>query len=163
MNADRPFLTANANDQLAIELAALRRRIEQLESRAVTASARGTYTPTYLGGTTPGVTTYAYQVGSWQRVGAWIQVVAALSWTAATGTGQALISLPFPSANITNLTQSLTIYTIGVTFAASGVQVAISPNTSVCVLNSPTSNGGSSLIQVEAAGTIFVSGSYLAQ
>jgi hypothetical protein len=123
----------------------------------------GTYVPTYLGGTTPGVTTYAYQVGSWQRVGAWIQVVAALSWTAATGTGQALISLPFPSANITNFTQPLTIYTIGVTFAASGVQVAISPNTSVCVLNSPTSNGGSSLIQVEAAGTIFVGGSYLAQ
>ncbi len=123
----------------------------------------GTYVPTYLGGTTPGVTTYTYQVGSWQRVGNWIQVVAALSWTAATGTGQALISLPFPSANITNFTQPLAIYTIGVTFAASGVQVAISPNTSVCVLNSPTSNGGSSLIQVEAAGTIFVGGSYLAQ
>ena len=123
----------------------------------------GTYVPTYLGGTTPGVTTYTYQVGSWQRVGNWIQVVAALSWTAATGTGQALISLPFPSANITNFTQPLAIYTIGVTFAASGVQVAISPNTSVCVLNSPTSNGGSSLIQVEAAGTIFVGGSYHAQ
>ena len=149
-------------------LTQLIRRISALEAQMrrpaaeLPARSTGTYVPTYLGGTTPGVTTYAYQVGSWQRVGAWIQVVAALSWTAATGTGQALISLPFPSANITYLTQSLTIYTIGVTFAASGVQVAISPNTSVCVLNSPTSNGGSSLIQVEAAGMIFVSGSYLA-
>lgn len=122
----------------------------------------GTYVPTYLGGTIAGITTYTFQTGSWQRVGNWIQVVAALSWTAATGTGQALISLPFPSANITNFTQPLAIYTIGVTFAASGVQAGIPPNTSVCVLNSPTSNGGSSLIQVEAAGTIFVSGSYLA-
>ena len=163
MNADRPFLTANANDQLAIELAALRRRIEQLESRAVTASARGTYTPTYLGGTTPGVTTYAYQVGEWQRVGAWIQIAAALSWTAATGTGIAVVSLPFAAASTANLTQSMSVYSIGVTFAASGIQAAISPGSSGIVLNSPTSNGGSSLIQVEAAGMIFVSGSYLAQ
>ena len=150
-------------------LTQLIRRISALEAQMrrpaaeLPARSTGTYVPTYLGGTTPGVTTYAYQVGSWQRVGNWIQVVAALSWTAATGTGQALISLPFPSANITNFTQPLAIYTIGVTFAASGVQAAIIPNTSVGVLNSPTSNGGSSLIQVEAAGTIFVGGSYLAQ
>lgn len=150
-------------------LAEVIRRVAALEEKLRRPQAEqpisqsGTYTPTYLGGTIAGITTYTFQTGSWQRVGNWIQVVAALSWTAATGTGQALISLPFPSANITNFTQPLAIYTIGVTFAASGVQVAISPNTSACVLNSPTSNGGSSLIQVEAAGTIFVGGSYLAQ
>ena len=66
-------------------LTQLIRRISALEAQMrrpaaeLPARSTGTYVPTYLGGTTPGVTTYAYQVGSWQRVGAWIQGTASPS------------------------------------------------------------------------------------
>jgi len=57
--------------------------------------ASGVYTPTYLGLTTPGVTTYTTQLGSWTRNGRMVTVTVFLNWSAATGTGIAIISLPF--------------------------------------------------------------------
>lgn len=62
--------------------------------------ASGEYTPTYLGRTTPGATTYTTQLGAWTRNGRLLTVTVFLNWSAATGTGIALISLPFaPSYN----------------------------------------------------------------
>jgi hypothetical protein len=54
-----------------------------------------TYTPTVVGGTTAGTTTYSSQIGQYARIGnlviAWFQIVI----TGATGTGNANFSLPF--------------------------------------------------------------------
>ena len=69
MNADKPFLTATTSDQLAMELAALRRRIEQLEGREQSVSQSGTWVPTLFGATTAGTFTYASTGAQWSRQG----------------------------------------------------------------------------------------------
>lgn len=124
-------------------------------------AATQTYTPTYLGGTTPGTTTYSIQVGRYRMLAdnlCW--VYGRVDWTAATGTGIVRVSLPFTARNIANFLQTFSGYIIGVTFAASGILFAVSPNDNAVVLNSPTSNGGSSLVAIEAAGTIVFEGVY---
>src|SRR5262245_48178750 len=54
-----------------------------------------TWTVTYVGGTTAGVTTYSLQDGKYIRIGSLVIFTGAVVWTAATGTGDARISLPF--------------------------------------------------------------------
>ncbi len=63
--------------------------------KADVAGVTTTYTPTYLGLSTPGVTTYTTQIGSYMQIGRLVIVSAFLNWSAATGTGVAAISLPF--------------------------------------------------------------------
>jgi hypothetical protein len=56
----------------------------------------GTWTPTYLGLTTAGTTTYGVNKGTYVRVGRLVTVTGVMTWTAATGTGQAALGgLPF--------------------------------------------------------------------
>lgn len=62
----------------------------------------GTWTPTLVGGTTPGTTTYASQNGYYVRVGNMVTCYARIVITGATGTGQARVSLPFTVKNQTN-------------------------------------------------------------
>ena len=54
-----------------------------------------TYTPTYTGLSTAGVTTYTTQIGYFMQIGKMVIVSVFLNWSAATGTGIALVSLPF--------------------------------------------------------------------
>lgn len=70
------------------------RRLKQTEVKEQP-GITGIYTPTYLGLTTPGVTTYTTQVGRYMRIGQLVIVSVFLNWSAATGTGIAIISLPF--------------------------------------------------------------------
>lgn len=58
-----------------------------------------TYAPDYYGATTAGATTYTTQTGSYVRIGSVVHVWGYLVWTAATGTGNARISLPFTAAS----------------------------------------------------------------
>lgn len=69
-------------------------RLAQTETKEVP-GITGTYTPTYLGLATPGATTYTTQVGRYMRIGQLVIVSVFLNWSAATGTGVAVISLPF--------------------------------------------------------------------
>jgi hypothetical protein len=56
----------------------------------------GTWTPTYLGLTTAGTTTYGVNKGTYVRVGRLVTVTGVMTWTAATGTGGAALGgLPF--------------------------------------------------------------------
>ncbi len=61
------------------------------------------YTPTLLGATTSGTTTYTSQVGYWMQVGNIVVVQFKIVITAATGTGTIVISLPVTSKNVTSL------------------------------------------------------------
>jgi len=69
-------------------------RLQQTEVKEIP-GITGTYTPTYLGSSTPGVTTYTTQVGRYIKIGQLVIASVFLNWSAATGTGTALISLPF--------------------------------------------------------------------
>lgn len=112
------------------------------------------YTPTYEGGTTAGVTTYSVQVGTWARIGKMVIAWGGVTWTAATGTGNAQVSLPFASAAAAANVFSGSIRNQNVTFANGSVQAQISAGASFFFMNSPATNAAGTNVAVEAAGTI---------
>lgn len=116
--------------------------------------AQGTYSPTYLGGTTAGATTYTLQQGAWTRIGNVVIVTGTVIWTAATGTGNAQVSLPLTSVNVANQNYSGGLRTINVTFANSTPQIQIVPNTNFFIMLSPLTNAASTNVAMEAAGNI---------
>lgn len=120
----------------------------------------GTYVPTYVGGTTAGVTTYVTQIGHWTRIGRLLFYQGRLEWSAATGTGNAQFSLPFTAVNTANLFCSGSIDNTNVTFANGTPQVLIQPNTAFFLLRSPITNAASAVVQIEAAGIVNFSGFY---
>jgi hypothetical protein len=144
------------------------RRLEQTQvverpgaSGQDTFSATGTYTPTYEGSTTPGVTTYTTQQGAWMRLGNVVIATGTVVWSAATGTGTAQISLPFTAANVANQNYSGSVRTVNVTFANSTPQVLMTSNTAFFSLQSPLTNAASTAVAMEAAGNIVFTIVYL--
>ena len=112
---------------------------------------KSTYTPTYLGGTTAGVTTYTFQNAAWTRKGNEITVRGQVVWTAATGTGNAQISLPF-APGTGNFAGSL--YLSGVTFANSAPELLTSAGNTFFTMGSPLTNAAPTIVAIEAAGNI---------
>lgn len=134
--------------------------LARLLARPFIIYAKGTYAPTYLGGTTAGTTTYAAdgQVGHYTRIGRLVFFYGRVQWTAATGTGNAQISLPFTPTNVTNLGGSVAIDTNTVTFANSAPQGLLQANAAFFLMRSPLTNAGSAVVQMEAAGIVNFSG-----
>lgn len=78
-------------------------------------ASEGTFTPTVLGATTAGVTTYTKQAGTYQRIGSWVHFQLDVRWSAATGTGQLIIDgLPFAAAT-TPASQAFNTAVLGTT------------------------------------------------
>jgi hypothetical protein len=133
--------------------------VREMVQRATT-----TWTPAYAGQTTPGTTTYATRTGLYERIGTLVHFTLYAGWSAATGTGNALITgLPFPARNVTNVFYAMSIWYTGITFAAgAGLQGLIRPNTSQIELwYNPASNAATAQIAVEAAGDIAITGVYM--
>ncbi len=120
----------------------------------------GTYVPTYVGGTTAGVTTYTTQQGAWWRIGPLVFVSGTLTWSAATGTGNARISLPFTCVNTANQNFGGSLFISSVTFANSTPQILIGPGLAYFIMTSPLTNAGNTTVAVEAAGTVAFSAFY---
>jgi hypothetical protein len=139
-----------ADQRLARRIAAL------LPGLRFVQQTQGTYTPTYLG-TTPGVTTYSTQQGGWTRWGNLVFVTGTIVWTAATGTGNAQISLPFAAAATANQNYSGSVRNTTVTFANSTPQILLASAGSVFLLQSPLTNAASTNVAIEAAGNIVFS------
>lgn len=134
------------------------RRLAALEARLAATEATEksgrlvSWTPTYYGFTTGGVTTYTTQTGTYIRIGNLVVATGYLAWTAATGTGNALIGLPFTAANVANIRYGAMIFPDSVTYGGTGVGGYILPNTNYIILGSPQNNAGSLAVNVEAAG-----------
>lgn len=112
------------------------------------------YTPTYLGGTTPGSTTYTTQQGWYFQTGKIIFVTGLVVWTAATGTGNAQVSLPFaPSASVA-FRASGSCRLVSVTFANSSPQIILAASAANFTMDSPLTNAAPTTVQIEAAGNI---------
>lgn len=145
------------------ELEGLLRRLRALEARAGRTEVRespkyetGTYTPTYEGGTTPGVTTYSAQTGRYTRTGDFVTVWGTVIWTAASGTGNAQISLPFSAT----ATTAGALRVQNLTFANGSVQAQVASGTSFILIHSPATNAAGTNVAVEAAGTVIFEISY---
>ena len=119
---------------------------------------QGTDTPTYLGATTAGATTYTTQDGFWRKIGNIVFFNGRVIWTAASGTGAAIVSLPATSENTAGKRYTVVISPVNVTFANGAVVANIAPNVAFFSMNSPATNAGGTAIAVEAAGDILFAG-----
>lgn len=136
----------------------MRQRLGRTESTPRLLYLEGTYTPTYLGATTAGVTTYTVQAGFYTQIGRVVFFNGRVVWTAATGTGAAIVSLPFTSDPTTNMRYGVMLRVNGVTFANGSVEGNIQPNVAFFSMESPLTNAAPTAINVEAAGDVIFSG-----
>jgi len=145
------------NDELMRKLKTFNRRIGRAEAKppgSGSISAVTAYTPTYLGGTTPGVTTYTVQVGRYIQIGNLIVAMATVGWSAATGTGTARFSLPLAASSTANLNSAVAIEISNVTFAAGTPVAFVAPGNNYMTLISPATNAAGTAVAIEAAGSI---------
>lgn len=118
------------------------------------------WTPTYYGSVTAGVTTHTAQVGLYTRVGDTVFVWGVVGWSAATGTGNARIGLPFTVANLSGFGVPVTLRFNATTYGGDSFQGLAAANTAYFELESVTTNAAPTKIAVEAAGSIIFSLSY---
>lgn len=121
-------------------------------------SIASTYTPTYLGGTTPGATTYTTQAGFYFRIFDIVFFHVRVTWTAATGTGNAQVSIPFTAVNTANMEYVVGVWSSGLTFANGNVVGRILENQNFFTFQSLLTNAGPGASAVEAAGDVIASG-----
>lgn len=76
-------------------------------SNTLTIYEEGTFTPTLVGHSVAGTTTYTAQVGRYVRIGNWVWIQYAIGISAATGTGVADFTMPFTSANTVIIASSM--------------------------------------------------------
>jgi hypothetical protein len=117
----------------------------------------GTWTPTVVGGTTGGTTTYNTQQGYYTRVGNLIYVEGFIIITAATGTGNAVFSLPFTVKNLSNYNPlgSFTSASTSWSWTGSGTQLNLlpQPNTTTALVSSLKSDGATDLAMTNGSAT----------
>jgi hypothetical protein len=89
----------------------------------------GSFTPSVIGTTTPGVGTYSVQLGRFTRIGNMVHFSIDLAWSAHTGTGDiAMAGLPYASTGTLN--HAVTIRNNGLTGTSGSVFEAIVPQAS---------------------------------
>lgn len=131
----------------------LERAVAKLLARSFIYYAKGTYTPTYFGATTAGVTTYTTQQGEYTRIGRVVIAQAEIVWTNATGTGVIRLGgLPYTSA--TGMKFAFAQQISSVTFANGSVEGLLQGAQVVAQLFSPASNVATTELAIEVAGTI---------
>jgi hypothetical protein len=115
-------------------------------------SQAGTWTPTATGQTTTGTTTYTAQNGYYTQFGKMIWVVGFVSWTAQTGTGNLILSLPFQSANLTNVQTLGPVVTNGypLNLTSASMCVQIIGNTATANISQNLSSAAPSLLAVSS-------------
>lgn len=139
------------------EITGILRRLSAIEQRLgrlvgeSTAYSFGTYSPTYLGGTTAGVTTYSFQNAAWTQIGKVLMARGQVVWTASTGTGNAQIGLP---TAVSGGNHTGALYLNSVTFAAGAPELLAISGNSFFTMGSPASNAVPTVVQMEAAGNI---------
>lgn len=134
-------------------------RLERLE-RVDRAGSPLAYTPTYQGGTTAGVTTYSTQEGTYLTVGRLVIAIINLTWSAATGTGEARISLPLTIASDVALYSGFARYS-AVTWTGGAPQIVLNAGNLHLRMQGVSSDAGATITVIEAAGAAAITAVYL--
>lgn len=109
------------------------------------------YTPTYLGASTAGTTTYTTQEGYYYRIGDIIFAQLNLTWTNATGTGFVRLGgLPYAASR----TIAFPAWVNNLTFANGSIQGLLQAGNALAQLYSPASNVANTELTMEVAGSI---------
>lgn len=119
----------------------------------------GSWTPTYLGRTTAGTTSYVARSGSYTKVGPLVFVQGVVIWNSATGTGQAAIGgLPFTP----NVDAPISLSYSNVTFGSGkqGILYIIGAESRIGLYASDPAGGPNASVAVELDGDLRFSGVY---
>lgn len=120
--------------------------------------AENTFTPTVSGSTSAGVGSYSVREGSYYRIGKMVHFSLQLSWTGHTGTGDLRIgNLPFTAADKTTASP----YNYQLTFSNDYVVAYLETPNNYLILYDVLNGAFGSTIQMDAAATVSVSGTYL--
>lgn len=137
---------------IADDITDIRRTLDQVSTGVVLHT--GTYSPTYTGATSAGVTTYSAQQGYYWRIGSIVFVTGLVAWTAVTGTGNAQISLPITPSSTFGFRASGSLRITSVTFTTTTPELILDPTAAQFTMESPVSNAAGNILQMEAAGNI---------
>lgn len=122
----------------------------------------GTFTPTIIGTGTAGTGTYTKQIGRYQKIGNRVYFAINLSWTGHTGTTNMFVaSLPFTCSN-TGAVWPCSVIPDGIAMTAGYYMTAyVENNTSqIPLLQVATGSSANSLVPIDTAGAIYISGHY---
>lgn len=126
----------------------------------------GTFLPTVIGGTTPGVGTYVTQQGAYTKIGNVVTLSATISISAHTGTGTLqLANLPFVAKNQAGLNQAVTLSFLNNLALTAGniAQANILPNTTIiAVVQTPVAGGAVTNVPIDVAFDVTYSATYIA-
>ncbi len=142
------------------------RRLDLLEAelerlrKADSGTVATAWVPTYLGGSTAGVTTYTIQEAYYWLFDPIVFIDIRITWTNATGTGNAQVSLPFTAATSTNGGFVLGVWSSGLTFANNNVVGRIINGQAFLTFQSLLTNAAATASAVEVAGDVIISGWY---
>lgn len=119
----------------------------------------GTFTPTIVGSTTPGVGTYTTQFGDYRIVGKVVFFNLALSWNAHTGTGDMSIAgLPFANYNRAVIVMP---FISGISMTAGNVlQIFVNGGASTIGIRQVAQGLTSANVPMDTSGTLNVTGFY---
>jgi hypothetical protein len=119
----------------------------------------GTFTPIISGESVPGTGTYSTQFGEYTKIGRTVYFRIYLSWSAHTGTGNAIVSsLPFTSINtgdLTPVTAAAENFTFTNTFTA-----WVRKNSQQIALGQFSSGGALNNVSIDSAANVWLSGFY---
>jgi hypothetical protein len=119
----------------------------------------GTFTPTIIGSTSAGTATYALQSGSYTKIGNTVNFWLKLSWSSGTGTGSLQVSsLPFVPVT-TNL-PSPNVFDVNITLLAGNICKAYMNANLIQLAQTPTGGGSDSTVSYDAAGSLYITGTY---
>lgn len=119
----------------------------------------GTWTPTVLGSTTAGTTTYTLQSGTYTKVGNMVYCQALISWSAVTGTGNLRFGgLPFTSNTTTTANHSVYFGVVDsmTTLSSLNILTGVLPANSSTITAYQTPAGGGSFADIAIDGAAFV-------
>lgn len=122
----------------------------------------GTFTPTYFGASSAGVTTYTTQLGKYTKIGNVVYFTMRVTWTNATGTGAMRFGgLPF-TADGTYAAMAAFSYFDSISITASSIAVAyvIPGQTSGAIYCYAAGGGGATSPSVDTAGDFALGGFY---
>ena len=122
-----------------------------------------TFTPSVIGSSSAGTATYTIRLGSYTKIGKRVFFTISLTWSGHTGTGDLQVSgLPFMSNSDGENYTPVTVWNSNVaTSAGTMLGALILPNQNkISFYELPTGGGSASLVTIDAAGSLYLSGHY---